>query len=69
MLFTSYKYIECSVFFKTDFRFYWLQTKLQEESVVSQVSTNNSVSIIVHAHNLSEINVAINYNLVRALIL
>lgn len=31
---------------ETDFRFYWLQTKLQEESVVSQVSTNNSYRFV-----------------------
>ena len=66
MLPPNYKY-NCTlsalyVFFKTDFRFYWLHTKLQEESMVSQVSTDNSVSIILHAHNLSEVhvNVAIN---------
>ena len=29
---------------QTDFRFYWLQIKLQEESIVSQVSANNPVS-------------------------
>ena len=29
--------------FQTDFRFYWLQTKLQEEPLVAQVSGDNPV--------------------------
>lgn len=32
---------------QTDFRFYWLQTKLQEEPLVTQVSTQNPVSGLI----------------------
>ena len=35
------------VIVQTEFRFYWLQTKLQEEPLVAQVSTENPVSRLI----------------------
>ena len=40
----------CYVFvflFQTDFRCYWLQTKLQEEPLVSEASEHNPVSLLI----------------------
>lgn len=40
----------CYVFvflFQTDFRCYWLQTKLQEEPLVSEASAHNPVSLLI----------------------